>query len=420
MIGELRPVEGQDSMVSSPPSIDKHDKADVQMQDVIDSSTVSTRTGSRTTRWHWERYFVYFLTLGVATALLFTIFPRVPEAVYGRLPVSKESRDYRGGSHSTQPSVLPPSSAVEPQQQKQGEGGQAPSAGGEEDTTKATGTESSLEDQIPLYDAWGLPMLDEFLNLVLKTRFPSMTRGDCRCLMSLRKRSLQKQDEEKRKLQHFLQRIAYARIYQLMERLYGAVIDLYVEAGSVVKKAREYMARRLLQIVLKIQQAGLSHNDLKWDNMLLRSDGSFVISDLGSALSFGSPCRKLTLFTPQYREPQLALRPDPEAYDGGFTIPHASSDLWSLGILLYELFTGETYPYGEMNVKGVEDPDMALAAWLIDNGIRSSTLKPSLDAANIPTRWQELIMRLLEPNRRHRITSWEIMEEFPDLVRNPE
>ncbi|CDI83302.1 hypothetical protein, conserved [Eimeria acervulina] len=206
---------------------------------------------------------------------------------------------------------------------------------------------------------------------------------------------------------------------QLMERFFGDMIDLHIHAKEVVEKSREYIARRLVNIVLKIQQAGLSHNDLKWDNMLLSADGSFLVADLGSALPFGSPCRQLTFFTPQYREPQLALRLDPEAYESGFIIPQASSDLWSLGILLYELFTTKTSPYGEMRVNGREDPNVLLATWLIETNTRSATLEPILEAAKVPSRWKELILRLLEPRRLHRITSWEIQEEFPDLVHNP-
>ncbi|CDJ31510.1 Protein kinase domain-containing protein, related [Eimeria mitis] len=207
---------------------------------------------------------------------------------------------------------------------------------------------------------------------------------------------------------------------QLMERLYGAVRRIIRDAPDVVYGAREYMARRLLQIVLKLQQAGLSHNDLKWSNMLLRSDGSFVIADLGSILPFGKPYRPLTLFTPGYREPHLALTEVFSGYKETLIIPQASSDLWSLGILLYELFTDRQYPYGRFEAKDGDDQEAMLAKWLIENDRRSAEILPELEAENVPPLWMQLIVRLLEPKRTHRITAWGIVEEFPDLVRIPE
>ncbi|CDI75271.1 hypothetical protein, conserved [Eimeria praecox] len=205
---------------------------------------------------------------------------------------------------------------------------------------------------------------------------------------------------------------------QLMERLGVAVMDLFLDAEDVVKKSREYIGRRLIQIVLKIQQAGASHNDLKWDNVLLRADGTFLVGDLASVLPFGSPYRELTFFTPQYREPQLGLA-EKAAYESGFNIPQASSDLWSLGIMLYELFTNETYPYGEMEAEDIGKHERMLAKWLIQNNTRSASLTPDLKAAEVPPVWMRLIQRLLEPNKRYRITGWGILEEFPELVHNP-
>ncbi|CDI82397.1 hypothetical protein EAH_00066310, partial [Eimeria acervulina] len=206
---------------------------------------------------------------------------------------------------------------------------------------------------------------------------------------------------------------------QVMERLYGCVIDLFKYEG-LVNRAREYIARRLALIVLKIQQAGVSHNDLKWNNLLMRSDGSFLVADLQSVLPFGRPYGTMTTFTPEYREPQLAFRPRSKAYESGFIIPHASSDLWSLGILLYELFTMRQYPYGKENAEDRHEQAMLQASRLFENKTRSAALEPDLEAAEVPPRWKELILRLLEPSRGHRITAWGIIEEFPDLVHNPE
>ena len=205
----------------------------------------------------------------------------------------------------------------------------------------------------------------------------------------------------------------------LMEMFRGDMFDLFDHA-EIVEKAREYIARRLLLIVLKIQQAGVSHNDLKWENLLMRADGSFLVSDLTSSLPFGRPFGSSTAFTPLYLEPQLFYSQGTKTDETGRRVPHASSDLWSLGILLHYLFTLQQYPYGIFEAETELSQSEALAMWLEREMVRSASLEPDLEAAKVPSRWKKLILRLLEPSRGHRITAWEIIEEFPDLVHNPE
>ncbi|CDJ29696.1 uncharacterized protein EMH_0051880 [Eimeria mitis] len=92
--------------------------------------------------------------------------------------------------------------------------------------------------------------------------------------------------------------------------------------------------------------------------------------------------------------------------------------MWSLGVLLFQLYTGEDHPYGK-----VEGPDWAeqaesLSQQLLRDGTRSDILIPKLDAAEVPERWAELILRLLEPQRAHRIGAFQVIKEFPDLIKN--
>ncbi|CDJ36585.1 LOW QUALITY PROTEIN: Protein kinase domain-containing protein, related [Eimeria mitis] len=552
MIGGILHNEAQESIVS-PSIIDKSIREDAPLQ----ASTYLAKGNTGTARpRQWERYLLYFLTLGVASALAFTVLSKIPADARSRMPLDKEGE---GGGHrgdDRMPSSATPSSAAtEPEQQHQAEPANAPPADSEKDasllSSVATVPPSRPEDQLPFYDMWGLPMLDHFektlppvvkrgdeiaaflantgitedaddqepyeiqtvartlsngssdtligMTMVLNNVKPLhwmekngplsrivrinklLGRGtsaivveaedtDTHELFAMRifrqaeefaqgyesddsfvaeiRRELRLQEEGARQLCGVIPASMVASkkgisvpLYtadiagapegvhvggyfilgrvQLMERLYGAVVSLFTDAREVVIEAREYIARRLLQTVLKIQEAGLSHNDLKWDNMLLRPDGSFVIADLGSILPFGKPYRHLTLYTPEYREPQLA-QPSCSEYGDGYTIPQASSDMWSLGVLLYELFTDQRYPYGEIEAEGTDTPEVMLAKWLLEGNTRSDIMLPRLGAEKVPPRWMQLIVRLLEPKRTHRITAWGILEEFPELVHIPE
>jgi len=82
---------------------------------------------------------------------------------------------------------------------------------------------------------------------------------------------------------------------------------------------------------------GIVHRDLKPDNVLLTPTGEVKLADFGLAYSCGS--QRITasgtfLGTPQYSSP--------EQCEGGFV--GRASDLYSLGVVLYELLTGEL-PY---------------------------------------------------------------------------
>ncbi len=87
-----------------------------------------------------------------------------------------------------------------------------------------------------------------------------------------------------------------------------------------------------------VHEAGLLHRDLKTANIMLRDDGSLALNDYGTAASLlikaGFMSEDEIQCTPYYVSPERALD-EPSG---------VTSDIYSLGIIFYELLMGEK-PY---------------------------------------------------------------------------
>ena len=151
----------------------------------------------------------------------------------------------------------------------------------------------------------------------------------------------------------------------------------------------EYAGELLQQIASGLQFAhdqGVIHRDIKPSNILLRDDHYAYLADFGLAKSVDD-AGKVTqtgvlIGTPEFMAPELADGP-----------ARASSDIYALGILLYQMVTGK------MPFSG----DTPLAVYL--KQMREQPILPSRVNPTIPHSIDLVIMRALEKDPRRRYHS---------------
>jgi serine/threonine protein kinase/Tfp pilus assembly protein PilF len=128
--------------------------------------------------------------------------------------------------------------------------------------------------------------------------------------------------------------------FLVMEYVEGLSIDEYAEADNLTIDEKLKLFREVCNAVHHAHLHKVIHRDLKPSNILITSAGTPKLLDFGIAKLLetrggtDSPALTVTalrVMTPEYASPEL-LR--------GLAVT-ASSDVYSLGVLLYELLTGE-------------------------------------------------------------------------------
>ena len=123
------------------------------------------------------------------------------------------------------------------------------------------------------------------------------------------------------------------RRFIAMARYEGETLRDRLARGAVPPRDAFDIARQVAAGLAAAHQAGLVHRDVKPENIFITRDGLVKLLDFGIATLAGSAREGATTRgTVRYMSPEQTRREAPDS----------RSDVWSLGVVLYEMIVGST------------------------------------------------------------------------------
>lgn len=176
--------------------------------------------------------------------------------------------------------------------------------------------------------------------------------------------------------------------YIVMEYIEGKTLrDVLNDRESLPEEEIIYLAKAIASGLSWIHQNDIIHRDIKPENIMIDINGKVKIADFGISKSTGSP--RVTavgapIGTAQYLSPEQA---------SGHGEVGFYSDIYSLGIVLYEMMTGR-FPY-----EFKDDNPFSIAYTIINTDV--TPIKET--APGISSNLEALVMKCLEkdPKRRY-------------------
>jgi serine/threonine protein kinase len=180
--------------------------------------------------------------------------------------------------------------------------------------------------------------------------------------------------------------------YIVMEYLHESLVDRIKRSpgGRIEPREAFHILKRVTKALDYAHREGFIHRDIKPDNILFRKDNTPVLVDFGIARAVDADSRLTTtgmiIGTPHYMSPEQCRG---EKIDG-------RSDIYSLGIVLYEMLTGDI-PYRSDSaagilVKHIQEPLPALP--------------PELQ------KYQPLLKQMVAKDKQQRVRSGEALLEL--------
>ena len=191
----------------------------------------------------------------------------------------------------------------------------------------------------------------------------------------------------KRRNQHFI----------VMEYLRGKSIAQLLQSG--IRLSLPVLLKQIIQVCIALDfahQRGIIHRDIKPDNIVISEDGTVKVTDFGIARIEGSELVK----TKDETFMGTIYYCSPEQFKG-FSRVDNRTDIFSLGVVLYQLATGRL-------------PFTGSTPWeVMTNIVTSSPIPPKTVNPDLPMRLDRVILKALAKRLENR---FQTAKEFKDAL----
>lgn len=190
--------------------------------------------------------------------------------------------------------------------------------------------------------------------------------------------------------------------YIVMEYIDGITLKEFIDQQGILKwKEAVHFTIQILRALQHAHDKGIVHRDIKPQNIMLFTDGTIKVMDFGIARfarQDSSTLSEKTIGSVHYISPEQA-RGD---------ITDEKSDIYSVGVMLYEMLTGRK-PF---------DGDTPVAVALMH--MQEVALYPREIIDSIPEALEEIVLHAMEKNSNKRYQSAaEMIKDLDTFKKNP-
>ncbi len=190
--------------------------------------------------------------------------------------------------------------------------------------------------------------------------------------------------------------------YIVMEYVEGITLKEYIEQqGKINWKESLYFVTQILRSLQHAHDKGIVHRDIKPQNIILLSNGTIKVTDFGIARFSRSETKTMTdsaIGSVHYISPEQAKG----------DITDNKADLYSVGVVLYEMLTGQL-PF---------QSDNSVSVALMQ--LQSEAKRPREINPSIPVGLEQITLKAMQKRPRDRYQSAaEMLLDIDEFKRNP-